>query len=116
MIKKLASKYEKVRICYEAGPTGYGLYRQIITLGQECTVVAPSLIPKKPGDRSMRRSGIWSGLGTLRPRTFAKSVSSFFHFCCVTAESIAVASIGPGPTRPRNRLLVRDICVGEIVR
>jgi hypothetical protein len=31
MIKKLASKYEKVRICYEAGPTGYGLYRQIIT-------------------------------------------------------------------------------------
>jgi transposase len=51
LIKKLASKYEKVRVCYEAGPTGYGLYRQIITLGHECTVVAPSLIPKKPGDR-----------------------------------------------------------------
>src|SRR5262252_3738772 len=47
VIKKLASKYEKVRVCYEAGPTGYGLYRQIITLGHECTVVAPSLIPKK---------------------------------------------------------------------
>jgi hypothetical protein len=51
VIKKLASKYEKVRVCYEAGPTGYGLYRQIITLGHECTVVAPSLIPKKAGDR-----------------------------------------------------------------
>jgi transposase len=51
VIKKLASKYEKVRVCYEAGPTGYGLYRQIITLGHECTVVAPSMIPKKPGDR-----------------------------------------------------------------
>ena len=33
---------KKVRVCYEAGPTGYGLYRQIITLGHECTVVAPS--------------------------------------------------------------------------
>jgi transposase len=51
VIKKLASKYEKVRVCYEAGPTGYGLYRQIVTLGHECTVVAPSMIPKKPGDR-----------------------------------------------------------------
>jgi transposase len=37
--------------CYEAGPTGYELYRQIKNLGHECIVVAPSLIPKKPGDR-----------------------------------------------------------------
>jgi transposase len=51
VIKKLAGKYEKVRVCYEAGPTGYGLYRQILALGHECAVVAPSLIPKKPGDR-----------------------------------------------------------------
>ena len=51
VIKKLAGKYEKVRVCYEAGPTGYGLYRQIVTLGHECAVVAPSLIPKKAGDR-----------------------------------------------------------------
>jgi transposase len=36
---------------YEAGPTGYGLYREVETLGHECTVVAPSLIPKKPGER-----------------------------------------------------------------
>jgi transposase len=40
-----------VHFCYEAGPTGYGLYRLIRSLGHECTVVAPSLIPKKPGDR-----------------------------------------------------------------
>jgi transposase len=33
------------------GPTGYGLYRQVIGLGHECTVVAPSLIPRKAGDR-----------------------------------------------------------------
>ena len=35
----------------EPRPTGYGLYRQIKSLGQECIVAAPSLIPKKPGDR-----------------------------------------------------------------
>ena len=37
--------------CYEAGPCGYGLYRQIMESGHECQVVAPSKIPSKPGDR-----------------------------------------------------------------
>lgn len=51
LVRKLAAKYERLAFCYEAGPTGYGLYRQITDLGHECMVVAPSLIPKKPGDR-----------------------------------------------------------------
>ena len=51
LVRKLAAQYERLTFCYEAGPTGYDLYRQIKTLGQECMVVAPSLIPKKPGDR-----------------------------------------------------------------
>ena len=46
MIRKLAGRYEKLHFCYEAGPTGYGLYRQVRGLGHDCTVVAPSLIPK----------------------------------------------------------------------
>ena len=37
--------------CYEAGPCGYGLQRQLEGLGHACMVVAPSLIPSKPGDR-----------------------------------------------------------------
>jgi transposase len=37
--------------CYEAGPTGYGLYRLIKELGSDCVVVAPSMTPRKPGDR-----------------------------------------------------------------
>lgn len=37
--------------CYEAGPCGYGLYRQLIAAGHDCQVVAPSLIPKKAGER-----------------------------------------------------------------
>lgn len=51
LVRKLAAKYQRVTFCYEAGPTGYELHRQIKVLGHECIVVAPSLIPKKPGDR-----------------------------------------------------------------
>src|SRR6266852_8335908 len=51
LVRKLAGKYERLTFCYEAGPTGYGLYRQITGLGHGCNVVAPSLVPKKPGDR-----------------------------------------------------------------
>jgi transposase len=51
LVAKLAAKYRCLTFCYEAGPTGYGLYRLIKSLGHECMVVAPSLTPKKPGDR-----------------------------------------------------------------
>lgn len=42
---------EILLFCYEAGPCGYGLYRQLLGLGHDCHVVAPSLIPKKPGEQ-----------------------------------------------------------------
>ena len=51
LVAKLAAKYRDLMFCYEAGPTGYGLYRLLKSLGHECLVVAPSLIPKKAGDR-----------------------------------------------------------------
>lgn len=51
LVRKLAGKYPRLTFCYEAGPTGYGLYRQIRSLGHACVVVAPSLIPRKPGNR-----------------------------------------------------------------
>src|ERR1700716_3455165 len=51
LVAKLAAKYARLTFCYEAGPTGYGLYRLIRSLGHDCVVVAPSLIPSKPGDR-----------------------------------------------------------------
>jgi transposase len=51
LIKKLESKYKKLNFCYEAGPTGYGLFHLIEELGHNCSVVAPSLVPRKPGDR-----------------------------------------------------------------
>ena len=40
-----------LKFCYEAGPCGYGVHRTLARLGQECIVVAPSMIPRKTGDR-----------------------------------------------------------------
>jgi len=51
LARRLAKKHAALTFAYEAGPTGYGLYRQIKSLGHDCIVVAPSLIPQKPGDR-----------------------------------------------------------------
>jgi transposase len=51
MVDKLATRGARLHFFYEAGPTGYDLHRQIIAMGHDCVVVAPSLIPKRPGDR-----------------------------------------------------------------
>ncbi len=51
LCKRLQSKTQCIRIVYEAGPCGYGLYRQLTHKGFDCMVCAPSLIPSKPGDR-----------------------------------------------------------------
>jgi transposase len=54
-VAKLAHRLAKdgcrLEFCYEAGACGYGIYRQLTELGHHCTVVAPSLIPMRPGDR-----------------------------------------------------------------
>lgn len=51
LLKKLSGRGLPVSVCYEAGPTGYGLYRQVRAFGFECCVVAPSLIPVRAGER-----------------------------------------------------------------
>jgi len=51
LCRRLARPGTALSFCYEAGPCGYGLYRQLIGLGHRCEVVAPSLIPRKPGER-----------------------------------------------------------------
>ena len=50
LVKKLGPP-AALRVCYEAGPTGYVLYRQLTALGVPCVVVAPTLVPVKAGDR-----------------------------------------------------------------
>jgi transposase len=53
-VRRLLGKVGKpgeLRVCYEAGPTGYALYWQLTAMGIACEVIAPSLAPSKPGDR-----------------------------------------------------------------
>jgi transposase len=40
-----------IKFCYEAGPCGYGVHRTLTRMGEDCMVVAPSMIPRKPGER-----------------------------------------------------------------
>lgn len=51
LVKQLRKSDAELSFCYEAGPCGYGIHRQLTDLGWDCQVVAPSLIPKKAGDR-----------------------------------------------------------------
>jgi transposase len=48
--KKLAKRGE-LRVCYEAGPCGYEFWRLLQKVGISCEVIAPSLIPRRPGDK-----------------------------------------------------------------
>ena len=51
LVRQLKKGGAPLSFCYEAGPCGYELHRQLKGLKQDCQVVAPSLIPRKPGDR-----------------------------------------------------------------
>jgi len=50
LVKRLARTGAALSFCYEAGPCGYGLQRLLAKLGQECIVIAPSMMPRRPGD------------------------------------------------------------------
>lgn len=51
LVKHLSSRYGKLLFCYEAGPCGYGLQRQLASLGHDCVVISPSHTPTKKGIR-----------------------------------------------------------------
>src|SRR3954452_16110062 len=50
-VERAVRRWPRVRCCYEAGPTGFGLYRHLVARGIDCDVVAPGLVPQRPGDR-----------------------------------------------------------------
>lgn len=51
LFRKLRNEHPRVAVVYEAGPCGYALYRHLSRKGIDCSVVAPSMIPRLPGDR-----------------------------------------------------------------
>src|SRR5438128_2078973 len=50
-VERVLRRWPGARCCYEAGPTGFGLYRHLVERGIDCVVVAPGLVPQRPGDR-----------------------------------------------------------------
>jgi transposase len=63
-IKKLERRYDRLHVCLEAGPTGYGLCRQVHDLGDDCMVVAPALTRSELVSVSKRTDGTrlrWRG-------------------------------------------------------
>src|SRR5256886_6366806 len=50
-VEQVLRRWPVVRCCYEAGPTGFGLQRFLVERGIDCSVVAPGLVPQRPGDR-----------------------------------------------------------------
>ena len=51
MLKKITARHSTLEFAFEAGPTGFGLYRNLSSKGHVCRVIAPSRTPRKPGDR-----------------------------------------------------------------
>jgi transposase len=111
LVKKLGARYGRLTFCYEAGPTGYGLYRQIKSLGHECMVVAPSLIPRRPGDRvktnrrdalslaKLLRAGDLTAVWVADERHEAmRDLSRARGTCCGRACIIRARRLGPRHT------------------
>jgi transposase len=69
-LEKLAKRLRQtssglLKFCYEAGPCGYGVHRTLTRLGEDCVVVAPSMIPRKSGDRQKNDKRDAAGLAVL---------------------------------------------------
>ncbi len=95
MLAKLSQPGRTLKFCYEAGPCGYGIQRQLSAAGHHCAVVAPSLIPRKPGDRiktdrrdahnlaRLHRAGELSAAGDAEDRAMrASPVSNALSASC----------------------------------
>jgi transposase len=109
LVAKLSRQYERLHFCYEAGPTGYGLHRQLTDLGHVCDVIAPTMIPKRSGDRvktnrrdsvtlvNLLRAGelpaVWVP-DTMRDLTRAREVAM------IDQEKASTGVVVPAPPRP----------------
>jgi transposase len=123
LVRKLGGDGITLRFCYEAGPCGYGIQRQLSASKHECVIVAPSLIPKRPGDRvktdrrdaaglaKLHRAGeltaVWvpdAGHEAMRDLVRARldavhalrrARQQLAGFCCA---SVAIMDVRPGPS------------------
>ena len=128
-VRRLVRKLEReasgsVQVFYEAGPCGYALQRQMTTARVRCDVIAPALMPRKPGERVKTnrrdarklaelgraglltvvqpptpadgRCGIWHGRATTRAR-ICSGVATGWGSCCCGAGCTTRVGIGRRP-------------------
>lgn len=93
LAQRLAGDGQDLSFCYEAGPCGYGLQRQLESLGHTCMVVAPSLILNKPGDRVKTD---WRDALSLAKLHRAGELTVVWVPDAVH-EAMLVVSLGPNP-------------------
>jgi transposase len=124
-VRRLVRKLERevpgpVRVFFEAGPCGYALQRQMTTSRVSCDVVAPALIPRKPGERvktnrrdarklvelgraglltavqpptpATRRCAIWRGRGMMPEKICNAVAIDWASYCCVAGCTITGAT------------------------
>lgn len=89
-----------LRVCYEAGPTGYELQRQLASLDVDCAVIAPALIPKRPGQR------------VKTDKRDARKLCSLFR----SGELTAVRIPGPEEEAVRDLVRAREDLTEDILR
>jgi transposase len=108
-VRRLVGRFPEpglVWACYEAGPTGYDLHRLLLSLGVHCQVIAPSMIPKAPGDkvktdkRDCRRLARLHRAGELVAIRVPSSLEEAVRDLCRTRGDMV-----EDLTRARNRLL-----------
>ena len=133
VLKKIGERYGKLHVVYEAGPCGYGLYRQINGAGHVCAVVSPAHTLRRGGDRvktdrpdaillarlarageltsvwvpdqTTRRCAISSGPVRSLSKRSGKHVNAFRAFsCATTADAFSGGGRGTGIQRSPHRL------------
>ncbi|MBP2568553.1 transposase [Agrobacterium tumefaciens] len=128
-VKRLAANYHRLHFCCEAGPAGYGLPRLITELGCDCIVVAPPLIPKKPGDRvkTNRRdaislakllradelTGVWvPDAGHEAMRDLVRARTAAFESLRVHRQQVSAFMLNMGGSILKRQAGQRAICAG----
>lgn len=114
LVRSLKSKARQLLFAYEAGPCGYSLYRYLTKKGLNCMVVAPSLIPKKAGDRvkTDRRDAVQLARllrsGDLNPIYVPRPEDEAIRDLCRARED-AVSDLKAAKVRLKSFLLRLDI-------
>jgi transposase len=118
-VRKLVARWgdpARIRACYEAGPTGYELQRQLASLGIDCAVIAPTLTPRRPGEHvktdrrdarmlcRLHRAGELTSIHIPRPSGTSSPSPSGSRRCHLLVRSPSTSAHHHGPAASPHRV------------